>query len=148
MGIRMHECEDEEEAREAFLSGLPGDQWPAKHNPTVWTARHGKTVCGMLAATHWEAANAVYLAGAAVPLRFRDRGVYQHMLRFLERWARKQGAVAIVTYTLLHNYPSIGGLLAAGYRFALPPKKNQFVGPHVHYFAKPLPKKSHRAHQV
>lgn len=140
MTVRLHQLEDLEDARAAFTFAMPNDWWPGDEH-TVWTARLRGQVCGMMCARHWEDVNVVYLAGAAVPLRYQGRGVYQHMLRYLARWARSLDAVGIVTYTLLHNYESMGGLLKAGFRFAKPPAENQFVGPHVHYFVKPLRKK-------
>lgn len=135
--LTMRQCADAEEGYEAFKFAMPGDTWPGD-DAVVWVAERAGRQYGMMAAVHWEDVNAIYLAGAAVPERYQGRGVYQRMLRHLERWSRKQGADAIVTYTFLHNYESMGGLLKAGFRFARPPVENQFVGPNVHYFAKKL----------
>lgn len=50
-------------------------------------------------------------------------------------WARREGAVAAITYVLYENAASLVNLLRCGFRFYQP--KSQFAGD-VHYLIKHL----------
>lgn len=135
--IRIEAIEDIEEARDLHAASFRGDHWPGDDHQ-FYVARHEGELAGMYSCFPWPEKGAVYFSRGAVVKRYQGRGVYQRMLRHCCNRARDEGARQVVTYTLLHNYESIGGLLAAGFRFVRPRRKEMFVGPHVHYFCREL----------
>lgn len=62
----------------------------------------------------------------------RGRGIQRALQRRMAGYIRRQKGKGIVTYTVLHNYPSMMNLLKSGFRFYWPAEP--WVGDEVHYF--------------
>lgn len=124
---------DVEEARDIHELAFPGDRWPGDHH-TFWVAKVDGKLAGLCSAFNWDEKGVVYLSRAAVVQRFMGQGIHRQMIRHRLRWARRQGVPAAITYTTLHNYPSMVDLLRCRFRFDMPPPAARFVGDDVHYF--------------
>lgn len=121
------------------MQGLYGsdDKWPGNdHN--YWRLTDGKQDMGLMSAVYRPEKGYVYLSYAIIHPWCPRAGLQRRLIRYRLQWAKRQGAVYAVTYTLLHNYPSIANLLKCGFRFAREPRDWAGVGNGVHYFEKAL----------
>lgn len=140
--MKIQLIEDLDEARElwAWLQREHGtaDRWPGDDH-TYWRCIDKRGMdCGITSAVHRPERGYVYLSyGILHPLELGN-GLQRRMIQHRLRWAKRQGAIYAVTYTLLHNYPSIVNLLRCGFRFAKEPRGWAGVGNDVHYFEREL----------
>lgn len=132
MKISLEMIEDVEEARSIHTLAFPDDLW-AGDDHTYWKAtdEDGKVV-GFCSAIYWRERRAVFLSRAAAATRAQGQGLQRRMIKARVRWAMKEGAHRVVTYTALKNYESIVNLLKCGFRFYHPVKP--WAGTNVHYF--------------
>ncbi len=79
-----------------------------------------------------------FLSRAAVVARYQGFGVQRAMIKARLRWAKREGAPTVVTYTDLHAYPSIINLLRCGFKFTTAAACKFDVGKNWHYFLKLL----------
>jgi GNAT superfamily N-acetyltransferase len=133
--------EDIDKVRELDAFAFPGIKFPADGEEHTWWLVHdmetGK-VAGYCGAVYRPASGYVYLSRAAVAAYAQGHGLQRRMIRVRLRWARRQGANRVITYTMLKNYESICNLLKCGFRFDNPPEERQYIGDDVHYFKKVL----------
>lgn len=139
--MRIKKIEDLDEARELWSDFQTmhntNDVWPGDDH-TYWQLTDGKRAFAIMSAVHRPEKAYVYLSYAIVDPLLPPAGLQRRLIRYRLKWARKQGAVYAVTYTLLHNYPSIANLLKCGFRFARTPRGWVGVGGDVHYFEQQL----------
>lgn len=130
----IRRTEDIEEARELFKLAFPLDAWPGNDHE-YWIARDARdAVVGFCSAIHQPQSNTVFLSSAAVIKSARGAGLQRRMIRVRTAWARKIGALSVVTYTVTRNYESMINLLKCGFRFDVPKNaSNKF-----HYMYLPL----------
>lgn len=140
--MKIELIEDHEDARElwtVFQREHDGqDAWPGDDH-TYWRAvdAAGETQA-IMSAVYRPDKGYAYLSYAIVHPLECGAGLQRRLIRHRLRWAKRQGAIYAVTYTLLHNYPSIANLLKCGFRFAREPCGWYGVGENVHYFEKQL----------
>jgi GNAT superfamily N-acetyltransferase len=77
----------------------------------------------------------VFLSRAGLLPAARGLGLQRRMIATRLAWARRQGAVAAITYVVYENPASLVNLLRCGFRFYRP--ATQFAG-EVHYLHKDL----------
>jgi GNAT superfamily N-acetyltransferase len=135
--VRIKRIDDLEDARELWTEFQAlhdtNDAWPGDDH-TYWQLLDDTTVVAIMSAVYRPEKAYVYLSYAIVhPLR-AQAGLQRRLIRYRLQWARRQGAIYAVTYTLLHNYPSIMNLVKCGFRFAKTPRGWIGVGSDVHYF--------------
>lgn len=139
--MRIERIDDIEDARDLWAEMQrehdTEDKWPGDDH-TYWrlVAPHGDV--GIMSAVYRPLKGYVYLSYAIVHPLECSAGLQRRMIRHRLRWAKRQGATHAVTYTLLHNYPSIVNLLRCGFRFAREPRGWAGVGSDVHYFERAL----------
>lgn len=140
--MRIQQLEDLEDARELWneLQHLHNikDHWPGDDH-TYWQLvdDEGKPQ-GMTSAVFRPEKGYVYLSYSMISPFCREKGLQRRLIRHRLRWAKRQGAVYAITYTILHNYPSIMNLLRCGFKFAEHPRGWFGVGYDVHYFERQL----------
>ena len=139
--MRIQLLDDLEDARELW------NEFQAAHNNSdmrpgddhiYWTLTDNKTHVGFTSAVFRPEKGYVYLSYAITMPTCREKGLQRRMIQHRLRWAKRQGAFYVVTYTLLHNYPSIINLLRCGFKFAATPRGWLGHGSDVHYFEKQL----------
>lgn len=139
--MRIQYIEDIEDARELwdeFQQTHEGtDTWPGDDH-SYWLLRDGEQNVGLTSAVFRPEKGYVYLSYAIIVPHCKVRGLQRKLIQHRLRWAKRQGAIYAVTYTLLHNYPSIMNLLRCGFRFAETPRGWAGYGTDVHYFEKQL----------
>jgi len=140
--FRILQTDDIDKVRELDAFAFPGIKFPADGEDHTWWLIHdseqpGK-IAGYCGAVYRPAHGYVYMSRAAVAAYAQGKGLQRRMIRVRERWARKQGANRVITYTMLKNYDSICNLLKCGFRFDNPPEERQYIGDDVHYFKKVL----------
>lgn len=139
--MRIRQLDDLEEAKEAWQefqeTGDLQDKWPGDDH-TFWVLEDQNQTVGLCSAVYRPEKGYVYLSYTAIMPTSFHKGLQRRLINHRLRWAKKQGAVYAITYTLLHNYPSITNLLRCGFRFAETPRGWYGVGTDVHYFEKQL----------
>lgn len=139
--MRIQLLDDLEEARDLWvdfqLAHDNSDQWPGDDH-TYWTLVDGKTHVGLTSAVFRPEKGYVYLSYAIIMPSCQVKGLQRRLIRHRCNWAKRQGAIYVVTYTLLDNYPSMINLLRCGFKFAKHPREWLGYGPDVHYFEKQL----------
>ncbi len=139
--MRIKLLEDHEEAKELWQEFQTlhetCDKWPGDDH-TYWALTDGETNYGLTSAVYRPEKGYVYLSYAIIMPSCREKGLQRRLIRHRLRWAKRQGAFYAVTYTLLHNYPSVMNLLKCGFKFADAPRGWYGYGPDVHYFEKQL----------
>ena len=120
------------QARRDNTDKIPGE------DHTYWLLQHENQNIGLTSAAYRPEKGYVYLSYAITMPTCREKGLQRRMIQHRLRWAKRQGAFYVVTYTLLHNYPSIINLLRCGFKFAATPRGWLGHGPDVHYFEKQL----------
>lgn len=113
------------------------DNWPGDDH-TYWSISEDHHILGICSAVVRPDKGYVYLSYAVVKPSRMCGGLQRRLIQHRLRWAKRQGAIYAVTYTLLHNYPSIVNLLKCGFRFTKQAHGWMGVGNDVHYFEKPL----------
>jgi len=139
--VRIKKIDDLDEARELWSDFQTmhdiGDLWPGDDH-TYWELTDGKRTYAVFSAVYRPEKAYAYLSYAIIDPTILHTGLQRRLIRYRLQWARKQGAIYAVTYTLLHNYPSISNLLKCGFRFARTPRGWHGVGDGVHYFERQL----------
>lgn len=139
--MRIKLLDDVEEAHEHWTEFQAlhdsADKWPGDDH-TYWLLTDGTTNLGLTSAVFRPQKGYVYLSYAIIMPTCREKGLQRRLIQHRLRWAKRQGAFYAVTYTLLHNYPSITNLLRCGFRFSEAPRGWYGYGPDVHYFEKQL----------
>lgn len=139
--MRIQLLDDLDEARDVWqeFQALHDfkDKWPGDDH-TYWALTHENQHFGLTSAVYRPEKGYVYLSYAIIMPASREKGLQRRLINHRLRWAKKQGAFYAVTYTLLHNYPSISNLLRCGFRFAEAPRGWSGYGEDVHYFEKQL----------
>lgn len=139
--MRIQLLDDHDEAREYWADFQAThdkeDKWPGDDH-TYWLLTEGKDPIGLTSAVFRPEKGYVYLSYAIIMPHSRVAGLQRRLINHRLRWAKRQGAFYAVTYTLLHNYPSIINLLRCGFKFAEEPRGWLGYGPGFHYFDKQL----------
>ena len=139
--MRIKKLDDLDEARELWTEfqamHRTTDVWPGDDH-TYWQLIDGQRSLAIFSAVYRADKAYVYLSYAVIDPTVLHNGLQRRLIRYRLQWARKQGAIYAVTYTLLHNYPSIINLLKCGFRFARTPRGWCGVGGDVHYFEQQL----------
>lgn len=112
-------------------------KWPGDDH-TYWQLTEGTKTVAVMSAVYRPEKGYVFLSYAITDPLCNHRGLQRRLIRYRLQWAKRQGAIYAVTYTLLHNYPSIANLLKCGFQFAREPRGWVGVGSDVHYFEKQL----------
>jgi GNAT superfamily N-acetyltransferase len=139
--VRIQLLDDIDEAHEIWdefqLAQNTEDKWPGDDH-SYWVLTDGKDHHALTSAVFRPEKGYVYLSYAIIMPTYQANGLQRRLIQHRLRWAKRQGAIYAVTYTLLHNYPSIMNLLRCGFRFAETPRGWYGYGPNVHYFEKQL----------
>jgi RimJ/RimL family protein N-acetyltransferase len=138
MNIRRLQLDDARDLWEDFqeLHGSD-DRWPGDDHK-YWALFDGDEPVAITSAVYRHAKGYVYLSYAIVDPRRAGAGIQRRLIRQRLRWAKSVGAQYAITYTLLHNYPSMANLLRCGFKFAAKPRGWPGVAGDVHYFEKGL----------
>jgi GNAT superfamily N-acetyltransferase len=139
--VRIQLLDDIDDARDLWEEYMSLDRskdvWPGDDH-TYWALTDGQHNCGLTSAVYRPEKGYVYLSYAIIMPSRRDKGLQRRLIQHRLRWAKRQGAFYAVTYTLLHNYPSVINLLRCGFKFASEPRGWPGYGPDWHYFEKQL----------
>lgn len=108
----------------------PKHQW--------WVIREAGITMGYAGAAFISRLNYVYLSRAGVLPEFRGRGLHKRLLDARVKWAKKQGADAIITYTVADNARSANTLISRGFKWYVP--EDAWAGRGVVYWIKELKK--------
>ena len=139
--VRIKHLDDIDEVRELWdefqAAHHNEDKWPGDDH-TYWVLMEGEHPVGLTSAVFRPEKGYVYLSYAIIMPERKTKGLQRRLIQHRLRWAKRQGAIYAVTYTLLHNYPSIMNLLRCGFRFAETPRGWCGYGTDVHYFEKQL----------
>jgi GNAT superfamily N-acetyltransferase len=109
---------------------FPDDAPAVLTDAELWLATSGGRPVGFAVAAQ-PAPDIVFLRRAGVLPAARGRGVHRRLIAVRVRWARRQGARWVVTYTSRDNGPSMRGLLEAGFEVYEP--EDAYVGPQVYF---------------
>lgn len=85
-----------------------------------WLVRVDGVPAGFAAAKYLPTHQMVYLMRAGVLPDFRGRGIHDRLISVRLRWARRLGAEAVITYTLVENVNSSNNLFDKGFRLYRP----------------------------
>lgn len=139
--MKIQLLDDLEEARELWKEFQAAhkntDKWPGDDH-TYWSLNESEQSVGLTSAVYRPEKGYVYLSYAIIMPHCEVRGLQRRLIRHRCNWAKRQGAIYVVTYTLLDNYPSMINLLRCGFKFAKHPRGWLGHGPDVHYFEKQL----------
>jgi GNAT superfamily N-acetyltransferase len=139
--VRIQLLDDPEEAREAWTefqgTHESADSWPGDDH-TYWILTDDSINHALTSAVFRPEKGYVYLSYAIIMPFCRAQGLQRRLIQHRLRWAKRQGAIYAVTYTLHTNYPSIVNLLRCGFHFAKEPRGWYGYGDTVHYFEKQL----------
>ena len=139
--MRIHLVDDLDEARELWKEFQEachiGDHFPGEDH-TYWVMKDGETAVALTSAVFRPQKGYVYLSYAIIMPLHKAQGLQRRLIRHRLRWAKRQGAIYAVTYTLPDNYPSIMNLLRCGFRFASTPRGWSGLAYPVMYFEKEL----------
>jgi len=139
--VRIQLIDDIDDARELWnefqFAHHNDDKWPGDDH-TYWLLTNGKQNVGFTSAVFRPEKGYVYLSYAIIMPHTEVKGLQRKLIQHRLRWGKRQGAFYAVTYTLLHNYPSIINLLRCGFKFAEHPRGWCGYGSDVHYFEKQL----------
>lgn len=123
-------------ARQLWPRVMPGDDWPGDHHH-YWCAWDGDHLVGLCSAVRLEAEpSVVFLSSTAVLRTHRGRGLQRRMVRHRIRWARRQGARVVITYTRNDNWPSAANLVREGFQWYAPARS--WAGAGMWYFRRDL----------
>lgn len=135
MKLRTAQVEDLEEQRELYEQFMPGDLWIGdEHGHTFWATKDGDHTVAMCSAVYRPQKGYVYFSSAGVDPRYRGLGLQRKLIQTRLRWARRQGAIYVVTYARTSNYPSVMNLLKCGFRFNKEPRGWAGVEDSAYYF--------------
>lgn len=115
---------------------FPGDLWEYNGETACWLMYDDDEPIGFATADLIDG-DTVFLSRAGVVPGSQGNGLQKKLIRVREKWAKKQGASFLITYTTLQNYPTLINLLRTGYKFYSP--EYPWVGNDVHYYIKELP---------
>ena len=139
--MRIQYLDDLEDARELYdefqVYHSKKDSWPGDDH-TYWALYDGEQPIGLTSAVFRPEKGYVYLSYAIIIPGHEAKGLQRKLINHRLRWAKKQGAIYAVTYTLLKNYPSMINLLRCGFRLVHEPRGWLGYGEGVHYFEKQL----------
>jgi GNAT superfamily N-acetyltransferase len=139
--VRIQLLDDLEDARELYdefqIYHSRKDAWPGDEH-TYWGLYEGKHAVGLTSAVFRPEKGYVYFSYAIIIPGHESKGLQRRLINHRLRWAKKQGAIYAVTYTLLKNYPSMINLLRCGFRLTDEPRGWLGHGDGVHYFEKQL----------
>lgn len=114
--VSITQSRDASENRRLFHRGFPYERWVGDHH-VFWIARCASTgrIAGFCSAVFLPSEHTVFLSSAYVFSEFRGRQIQRTMLRHRLRWAKRQGATTVVTYTVEKNWRSATNLLRMGF---------------------------------
>ena len=135
MTIRIRQTDDIDLIRELHTQLFPADEWPVTDKTTCWLMTLDDDPVGFCTADDL-GSGVVFMTRAGVLPVVRGGGLQRRLIRVRTAWARALGATAVITYTILQNYPSMINLLKSGFKFYTP--EYEWVGSKVHYFHKQL----------
>ena len=130
MRYRIKPCTDLDLIHE--LTDMTTEVWDEREGSVHWVAWDETDEPAGFCSANMIAEGMCYFTNAGVLEEHRGSGLQKRLIKVRLQWAKKNGAVDVVTYTMLHNYPSIINLLKCGFRFYRP--EREWVGPEVHYF--------------
>lgn len=134
----IDDLEDAQELWRDFQDITNGsDKWPGEDH-TYWTLTDGTNHFGLTSAVYRPEKGYVYFSYAIIMPTCQEKGLQRRLIQHRLRWAKRQGALYAVTYTLRDNYPSMVNLIRCGFKFASTPRGWYGYGPNVHYFEKQL----------
>lgn len=105
---------------------------------TYWLLKDGTRNVGLTSAVFRPEKGYVFLSYAIIIPDCKVRGLQRKMIQHRLRWAKRQGAFYVVTYTLLQNYPSMINLLRCGFKISDKPRGWCGLSEDVHYYEKQL----------
>jgi len=114
-----------------------GDAVPGEDH-TYWLLRDDSRTVGLTSAVYRPEKGYVFLSYAIIIPDCKVKGLQRKMIQHRLRWAKRQGAIYAVTYTLLKNYPSMINLLRCGFTLTKEPRGWPSLGQDVHYYEKQL----------
>lgn len=118
----LRRTEDVDQVRELHDQVFGSSYWPGD-DQEYWLAFDGHgALAGFCSAKYSREHNTVSLTRAAVVRGARCAGLQRRMIRVRLAWARRIGAVRVVTYCSVKNYPSMTNLLRCGFRFRYAPR--------------------------
>lgn len=131
--MRTTQVEDLEEQKELYERFMPGDIWCGDDH-TWWQISVSGHVIAACSAVYRPTKGYVYFSSAGVDPAYRGVGLQRRMIQTRLRWAKRQGAVYVVTYARTSNYASVANLLKCGFRFAKEPRGWAGVEESAYYF--------------
>lgn len=117
MKYTIERVHDTEEMRKLHKLAFGSDKWPGDDHE-FWVAKdEGGAIAGFCSAVLLTASCA-FFSRSAVTQGHRGKGLHKKLIQVRMRWAKKEGAVLVLTYLSKHNYPSLINLLKSGFKFA------------------------------
>jgi len=101
---------------------FPEDEWTPSDAHWLIRDELGEAV-GFCSARYLQGEDTVFFSRAGLLPRARGNRLQRRMIQVRENWARRIGALSIVTYVIHGNHSSLANLMKANYRLYIPARK-------------------------
>ena len=135
MNIKLRATKNYELIKQINKDIMPHDELSIDEKTRAWVAYVDGKLAGFCTLRILPS-NIVYLDRGGIYEQYQGLGIHRKLIAIRERFARKIGSKAIITYTLTNNYASMYTLVRCNYRKYNP--DHAWVGRDVCYFQKLL----------